>query len=469
MSTGETKTDLKWRIPLLFGTLLVATFFFVRKGPTPSKNLPAIHQETENANTVPPAEQTTPETKQTRIDSSFRDMESLPQDDSIMDRLLVAIRNWDKALIRTILDELLSLITPEPIPDDQNAAVLYKKAFKELDPPLIKVPEITRALWSTRPLSAEQEKLLHDYLEKNATAIDLIEEGSQRSGFNFGIDWRDLDDSEFHYEKTRVVDRLQRLIFMKLRLSEGTDAYRYAETLRRMGNVYSQDPDIHSQYARYHKLRVSSDAFQERWSQIGNRIGLLAETTSLETDMQRAILGDIYQMTLLSVEKTSNTEILRWDRPYSENSPNWANDLELLIVKYKEIYNLIPQPYHEIKDVIADMEIQRDILPPFAVVTEYALPSISYFFQSRAKAQAILDTQRIAVALEKHRTSKGNYPSSLAELEALVPGLTKDPFTGTPYRYRREGNGFLLYSVGMDGLDNGGLSKESDIIFRVGE
>ena len=161
-----------------------------------------------------------------------------------------------------------------------------------------------------------------------------------------------------------------------------------------MGNVYSQDPDIFSQYARYHNLRASSDAFQERWCQVGNRIGLLAETTSLETDMQRAILGDIYQMTLLSVEKTSNTEILSWDRPYSENSPNWANDLELLIVKYKVIYNLVPQPYHEIRGVIADIEIQRDILPPFARVTEHALPSIAYFFQSRAKAQAILDTQR---------------------------------------------------------------------------
>lgn len=34
-----------------------------------------------------------------------------------------------------------------------------------------------------------------------------------------------------------------------------------------------------------------------------------------------------------------------------------------------------------------------------------------------------------------------------------------DPFSGQPLRYRAEGNGFVLYSLGEDQKDNGGIPK----------
>lgn len=45
--------------------------------------------------------------------------------------------------------------------------------------------------------------------------------------------------------------------------------------------------------------------------------------------------------------------------------------------------------------------------------------------------------------------------------------LPLDPCSGQPFVYRREGGGFLLYSVGTDGADPGGLSTENDVIFRA--
>ncbi len=69
---------------------------------------------------------------------------------------------------------------------------------------------------------------------------------------------------------------------------------------------------------------------------------------------------------------------------------------------------------------------------------------------------------RTAVALERWRLAHGAYPDSLA---ALVPGLLPvvphDVIDGQPLRYRRaEEGGYLLYSIAIDGKDDGGTGPK---------
>jgi hypothetical protein len=45
-----------------------------------------------------------------------------------------------------------------------------------------------------------------------------------------------------------------------------------------------------------------------------------------------------------------------------------------------------------------------------------------------------------------------------------------DPFDGQPLRYRNQGTGYVLYSIGPDLKDDGGKpmnGKEGDIVFTV--
>jgi len=77
-----------------------------------------------------------------------------------------------------------------------------------------------------------------------------------------------------------------------------------------------------------------------------------------------------------------------------------------------------------------------------------------------------------AVALEQFRAAHNNrYPSDLSQLtpEYLV-GAVLDPFDGQPLRYKANGSGYVLYSVGPDLRDDSGLrmsGKEGDIVFAV--
>jgi hypothetical protein len=63
-----------------------------------------------------------------------------------------------------------------------------------------------------------------------------------------------------------------------------------------------------------------------------------------------------------------------------------------------------------------------------------------------------------AIALKRYQLKHGNYPADLNSLVPdFVPAVPLDPVDGQPLRYRRNADGtFRLYSVGENGVDNGG-------------
>lgn len=64
------------------------------------------------------------------------------------------------------------------------------------------------------------------------------------------------------------------------------------------------------------------------------------------------------------------------------------------------------------------------------------------------------------LAMQAYRSTRNTWPSSLRELvPAYMPSLPVDPFDGQPMRYIAPASGSelpLLYSIGVDGLDEGG-------------
>lgn len=64
----------------------------------------------------------------------------------------------------------------------------------------------------------------------------------------------------------------------------------------------------------------------------------------------------------------------------------------------------------------------------------------------------------VAIALELHRRRTGSFPGSLSELApALLPGVPVDQFSGAPLGYVLRDGRPVVYSVGVDRVDNGGV------------
>jgi hypothetical protein len=67
------------------------------------------------------------------------------------------------------------------------------------------------------------------------------------------------------------------------------------------------------------------------------------------------------------------------------------------------------------------------------------------------------DLTRLAFALAAYHADHGSYPARLAELAPqYVAKVPKDIYIPAELHYQQDGDGYLLYSVGPNGKDDGG-------------
>jgi len=89
-----------------------------------------------------------------------------------------------------------------------------------------------------------------------------------------------------------------------------------------------------------------------------------------------------------------------------------------------------------------------------------AVPAYTRAKDEEAKAEARLDVAQVALALKLRKVEHGAYPDSLDALSpALLDEVPEDPCTGKPLVYVRQDAGFLVYSIGLNGKDDGGLKE----------
>ena len=91
------------------------------------------------------------------------------------------------------------------------------------------------------------------------------------------------------------------------------------------------------------------------------------------------------------------------------------------------------------------------------------LPTLHKIPMRAAAAQSAVDEAAVACALERYRLANGQLPDTL---EALVPRfisqLPNDVISGEPYKYHRTNDRqFVLYAVGWNEKDDGGMSGQT--------
>jgi hypothetical protein len=106
------------------------------------------------------------------------------------------------------------------------------------------------------------------------------------------------------------------------------------------------------------------------------------------------------------------------------------------------------------------------------------------YFLTVAQDRAAMELEliKVALVLDQYHTDHGAYPASLVELTPkYVSTIPRDIFSEADLHYRRNGHGYLLYSVGPNGKDDGGrtifdsgrdatgrLEYWDDVVIRIG-
>jgi len=82
----------------------------------------------------------------------------------------------------------------------------------------------------------------------------------------------------------------------------------------------------------------------------------------------------------------------------------------------------------------------------------------------------VLGAAEIGLAIRVYRKMYEKYPDNLTQLiPVILPELPIDPFTGRQYIYRKNVDSIIVYSVGEDMKDDGGIEEKTlkpDIVWN---
>ncbi|MGC9320486.1 MAG: hypothetical protein ACP5KN_20800, partial [Armatimonadota bacterium] len=98
---------------------------------------------------------------------------------------------------------------------------------------------------------------------------------------------------------------------------------------------------------------------------------------------------------------------------------------------------------------------------PFVALAEMLGPVFAEANKKRDQAVAEVEMSVVALDLKAHKHAHRVYPQGLDKLpRGDDPDYAVDPFSGERLRYRRDGDGFVLWSLGPDLDDDGGVSRQ---------
>jgi hypothetical protein len=157
-----------------------------------------------------------------------------------------------------------------------------------------------------------------------------------------------------------------------------------------------------------------------------------------------------------------------WERIWERYRPrfNQYNDEDFLA-----FLEMIPQ------------RIEAVALPPRAAVAEFdrvyskyksnatsevgqgVNPNWPKALPAHYECEAKLEVVRAALAVERFRRANGRLPASVVDLSPrFLESVPMDTLQGGPLRLKALARGYVVYSVGWDGMDDGGLEKTNSAV-----
>lgn len=381
--------------------------------------------------------------------------------------------NRELAEIRRRGEPLSFIDALPPIPDADNAALVYQQAIAAFRLTDNEENLLSEAVQGTPPLSPK----LQDALERNQKAIRLTRQASTMPACRFSTNWSDRPDRILlpYYAPMRKLSRL---------LSD--DAIHRA----RMGDSATALTDVRAMYGMSRHLQgdplLIGFLVARSMDAIANHaLGRVLEIRPMSGPAGRAFeaalppdnWSDAYHRTLLG-ERTFGIQMFDYIRADGrgwaslngdQKSPNawlWWPVTKAAgpFLKFDELYylrywkrSILDHSNFEQPPLPANSRQDIEEIPRYLFLSRAILPAMRRTQDLRDLIEVSRRQRTVALALSGYRAARGRYPATLAEAQTLWgEPLPLDFYGGKPFRYRRQGQSFMLYSVGSNGIDDGG-------------
>jgi len=381
----------------------------------------------------------------------------------------------------------LTQLAKPPIPDAENAALVYQRAFQALRPSegdkqFVRDIRTGKSTLDDPTTAARARKLL----QANAAALRLIHRAADVPQCDFRPDWNNGFNLTFpQFPKLRTCSNLLSLETLVLahdgRLDEALAGC--AANLRLSSNA-ALEPCLFGVLAQYAVIKITSDSLAATLKDSQPSPGACRSLAVQIAGMDRyepyvdALKGErAWGITMFEQVRTSPNLLQTIAELSGETSAGraqprrakfssfsrwlFAADELTYLELMEQVIGQARLPYRKLARMHPSLEERLASLPrvPPRILTAILMPVYGRACIARDRAIALLDVDRIALLLKTYRAQHGRYPESLRDLAGPTGGaLPLDTFSGRPYVYRRQGDGFLIYSWGPNLKDDGGVA-----------
>ena len=398
----------------------------------------------------------------------------------------------------------LAELVREPVPDDQNAASVYERAFAILRANQGGLREVV-LLHDESPPSLGAEKKIsrgdaQEYLAEASELFQLLHEARSRPQCDFKVDYTEwarapevrhllnlrtcvqllsvkaaleLEQGQKEKALATVLDGFATagasaggrcMVSSLIRISCDNIMLDRLESV--LVDIEVAEQDYQALYEWLHNEREASVVDLE-----GERCFVMAQYGGTEEE-SLGLLFESFDDTdssswLLDPANYLEGRIKGWYLGSYLHRPLLNLEYSRFLGKMAELIKADRLSYWEYKQM---SEFSVGDMPGAGSEFGTIVPAVLAALTREAMLDARLGAAELALAVRMYRSKSGNYPSRLDELvPSIIDELPLDPFSGKSYVYRREGDDCIVYSLGENAEDDDGARENGDIVWRCEE
>jgi hypothetical protein len=379
--------------------------------------------------------------------------------------LILAWQIWDRIEVANLQHAVEALAAGDkPTPSaghDDRGWRLYRAAGILIDVSAEQYPVLGRlrdALADDRTIDASLIEEAAVFVEQSRDGMLLAARAAERPLESWGVG-RTRTQTGYDLVASRRVENAYGMAMLHaIAAGHTADAALAAINRARLLRVYDRERDIVTVFSKASEIEVLARDIGLLLGRPlpGERLGELdgaLDGVLDRAEIADAIRGDAMNQRVMGVLRRPRVAIpVLFDpkRPlvFREATEGQQRALECV--------SLLNRPWPEL---IAATPPVRSESRGGAVVVRGQLCSRTV--RSVARALAVVRSLRLAIRIERQRLTTGELPDQLPEALAKPGEDLSDPFTGESMTYRRTTDGYVIYSVGADGNDDGGRVTES--------
>jgi hypothetical protein len=379
------------------------------------------------------------------------------------------------------------------VPPGENAADVYLEAFKHFAPNQkgdTNLPVVGYAKLPPRgaAMNESMKQAVSEYLARNEPALMLLHNAAKVKQSRYPVYLADTSGSTSAMRYYSGVRQGTRLLVLEaiLRAQSGLaqQAVDSVSANFSLAGSLKEEPLIVSQFTRLACLAVAIDSLE----QVVNIAPLSADhLQQLAAGLTEAEMPDAIFRSFVG-EMCSAKSL--FEKPLGDQLTAMSSDSDpvpvLFVYQYAGIRQMDYLAFSEVLEsyraacqspfpvrlqLARATKLRAERESRWHLVSRSFGPVLEAVVESEAKKIALVRTACAAITVEEYRLANGKLPDRPGEpATGSSAAAFSDPFDGQPLRYKKLAKGYVVYSIGKDGIDNGGTEgycPGTDITFTV--